>query len=365
MVPDEGGFLYPQVDVEKCINCHACEKKCPVLNPPVCRNDVPFAYVIQHKDAEVRRFSTSGGAFTAIAQTVIESNGVVFGACIDENFKVYHTFVDSNEDLERFRGSKYVQSDLQDTYNKCKKKLDAGIRVCFSGTPCQVNGLYAFLGKEYDNLLTVDFLCHSVPSPKIFGKYVEYQKKHHPNMKKLFFRDKHYGYDYSTLSLYDEQNTCLYRRGSEFDKWYRFFLTGKCNRRSCYECIYQEKKHLSDITLWDCFFVRDLYKNFDDNKGTTTVVAWNKKGVDAINHLNLNANVVKIEFELIENVLVRKKECYEYSHMLKMYEDCDNLDCDAFFEKYTPTTFRIELLSLVKLFLNRVGLYTSVKRFFR
>lgn len=184
MQPNEEGFLHPIIDYELCVECRVCEKVCPGLivrdnkNP---HNDVvsqPRTFIIQHKDDAIRYQSTSGGAFTAIAEEVIRTGGVVFGAVMTEGMKVRHIFVDTLDGLALFRNSKYVQSEIGENYKLARSILNTDRRVCFSGTPCQIKGLKSYLGKEYDNLITVDVVCKSVPSPLIFSKYVEFKQQH-------------------------------------------------------------------------------------------------------------------------------------------------------------------------------------------
>lgn len=182
MREDAEGFLYPMVEKISCINCKACERVCPILNT---KEGVPFqqaGYIVQNKDAKVLRESTAGGAFTAIARYVINNGGVVFGVELSKELVARHVYVESEQELYRFRNSKYVQSDLYrgGVYRQTKSFLNQGKTVCFSGTPCQIEGLKSYLGKEYASLITVDVVCRAVPSPLIFRKYVEYQEKLFP-----------------------------------------------------------------------------------------------------------------------------------------------------------------------------------------
>ncbi|MDD4760518.1 MAG: Coenzyme F420 hydrogenase/dehydrogenase, beta subunit C-terminal domain, partial [Bacteroidaceae bacterium] len=260
MEPDQGGFLYPVIDENLCVNCGLCAMVCPALSP-IRQNSCfsPRAFVMQNVDEEIREQSTSGGSFTAIAETVIDLSGVVYGAAMAENFEVQHTVAKSKSELEKFRNSKYVQSKIGDCFIEVKAYLKKKTPVLFSGTPCQINGLLKYIGGANENLLTVDLVCHSVPSPAVFRKYMEYQLKKFPNTKNVVFRDKKRGYDYSTMALYGPdkkgEEKCFYRKGSESDLWFRSFLPGLCDRENCYACTYQNNPRTSDITIWDCFTI--------------------------------------------------------------------------------------------------------------
>ena len=147
MQPDEEGFLYPVVDKSRCVECNACNMVCPIQSPVTEEEKQQKAYLVQHCDEKVRLDSSAGGAFTAIATVVLQKGGVVFGAAYDENFHVQHTYVETVDELKKFRNSKYVQSDLGDSFCLVKDFLQKDRWVCFSGTPCQIEGLSKFLRK--------------------------------------------------------------------------------------------------------------------------------------------------------------------------------------------------------------------------
>ncbi len=172
MEEDSEGFRYPVVDTDKCIDCGLCEKVCPI-KAPMQDDTVPESYVVQHNDAEILRSSTSGGFYSAIAKYVISKNGVVFGASFDENMVLRHTYSETLEGCAQFRGSKYVQSLIGNSYSQAKRFLDDGRWVVFSGTPCQIAGLFGFLrNRKYEKLITVDLVCHGTPSPRLLAKYI-------------------------------------------------------------------------------------------------------------------------------------------------------------------------------------------------
>ena len=194
MTEDEEGFLYPQVDTSKCVDCHLCEKVCPVINQDEARTPLKV-YAAKNSDDEIRLKSSSGGIFTLLAEQTIKDGGVVFGARYDKGWNVVHGYTETIEGLAAFRGSKYVQSNIKRSFFEVKRFLESGRKVLFSGTPCHVAGLKLFLRKEYDNLLTLEIACHGVPSPKVWHNYLtELTDLNKISIiKSINFRDKKYG----------------------------------------------------------------------------------------------------------------------------------------------------------------------------
>lgn len=366
MQADTTGFLFPIVSKNVCVECGVCTKSCPIVTKV--KSETPkeiHAYIMQNTNEKIRAESTSGGAFTSIAEIIIDRGGVVFGAAFTSEFVVKHRYVETKADLALFRNSKYVQSEIGNTYRKVKEFLKSERWVCFSGTPCQILGLLGYLGTvSKDRLITVDLVCHCVPSPFIFNKYIDYQKKHIGNFDKLVFRDKKFGYSYSTMALYKGEK-CDYRNGSESDLWFRAFLHGFCDRDSCNFCGAQEWPRHSDITIWDCFAVRNIDKSFDDNQGTTSVVSWSSKGHDVINECK---NTKKLEVD--SSIFRHKIEREHFNDLMtvnkvRMYEDAHNMDCDTFFAKYLPNSPKIRIKRIIRKFLFRLGLYEIIKRILR
>lgn len=197
MIEDEEGFRYPHVDKDKCIDCGLCEKVCPLQKPKM-DDTLPESFVIQQKNADVLRTSTSGGFFTAISKWAIEHGGVVFGAAFGEDMELRHSYAETLDGCKKFRGSKYVQSLIGDCYSQAKNFLAQGRVVVFSGTPCQISGLYHFLrGRKYDNLVMVDLVCRGTPSPLLLRKYLLYHSSlADSKVVNYRSRDKYYGYNY-------------------------------------------------------------------------------------------------------------------------------------------------------------------------
>ena len=215
MEQDREGFRYPVVDEEKCTGCGKCRKICPSICPKDMSNaPEPESYAVWAED-NVRRDSSSGGFFTVLARSVFAQGGVVCGVVMDEDFKVFHTVATNEKEFVPMRGSKYVQSDLRDIFPKVKEFLGKGKKVLFTGTPCQVAGLKAYLGGEEENLLTVDLMCHGAPSEKVFERYVD-ETFGKENLKEFHFRTKRYGYNCTTCEAVFK-NGKKYVGGIEFD----------------------------------------------------------------------------------------------------------------------------------------------------
>lgn len=200
MCPDPLGFLYPKVDVSKCVECGLCEKVCQFNEHYDTSLNLrePEAYAVRHKDMDELMRSRSGAAFVAISDYVLENGGVVYGAGYKDHFRVSHKRAASKQERDEFRGSKYVQSDLSDVFRAVRKDLQDGLFVLFSGTPCQTAGLNAYIGpKLRERLLLVDIVCHGVPSPYIWRDYLDFlERKRGARIVCVNFRDKvKYGWD--------------------------------------------------------------------------------------------------------------------------------------------------------------------------
>lgn len=360
MKRDEEGFLYPKVDQEKCINCGLCEKVCPVKNAKKSEK-MQHAYVFQNSDDKVRRESTSGGAFTAIAEDVIKKNGVVFGVQFDENFKVVHGKAETIEDLGKFRNSKYVQSEVGNTFLEVKQYLDAGRMVCFSGTSCQIEGLKNFLKKDYENLILVDVVCRAVPSPLIWEKYLELKKKENENIKNIRFRDKFYGYKYSNFTISDKNDKVTYHRGVESDPYLRAFFSNICDRPACYECKFKKLERESDITIWDCFEVEKYAPSLDDDKGTTRILTNSEKGRKIIEELTNQNKILEISVkEATDGFLAMFQSVKRNARREEFFKDANQLENKELFEKYFPNTMKVKAERMARTILVRTGIYKKI-----
>ena len=361
MVRDKDGFLYPEVDKEKCINCGMCKKVCPILNKSKLNEFKPKAYLFQNSNEEIRKDSTSGGIFTAIGEFVIKNNGIVYGATFDDDFVVNHIGVEDVDKLSKFRKSKYVQSNQNNCFKEIKQYLDNGKLVCYSGTPCQVGGLRAYLRKDYENLILVDIMCHSVPSPLVFEKYKGYilKKMNANKILNINFRDKNkYGYKYSMMTV--ETDNGIYSQGIDTDPYLRAFFSDVSVRPSCYNCHFKTMKRVSDLTIWDCFNINEIDKSFDDDKGTTRVLVQSEKGEKLLENLD---NVRLKELDINIAIKKVKEMTNSVNYNSKRKEFFENINEDNVFEKYYPTNFKTKINSFVRKTLAVTGVYSSVKSF--
>ena len=282
MVADNEGFLYPKVDSDKCVECGLCEIACPITSESKANNVQPHAYAAINKNTSIRLASSSGGLFTVIAEDTIDKGGIVFGASYDNDFNVIHTYTESKKGLEAYRGSKYVQSVIGETYKKAKMFLDNGRLVLFTGTPCQIAGLYIYLQKDYDNLITQDMICHGVPSPLVWRKYIEYRSKVASSaIQRISYRDKQTGWKtfsicfiFANYEKYSKTVCC----GESDDPFYKVFLGNYCLRPSCYSCSFKSFSRYADITLADFWGVQSILPDMDDDKGTSLVIINSNKG---------------------------------------------------------------------------------------
>lgn len=308
MHEDDEGFLYPRVNTTRCIDCGKCEKVCPVFNQAESHRPINV-YAAINPNEEIRRQSSSGGIFTLLAEQTIKDGGVVFGVLFDESWQVIHDYTESIEGLAPFRGSKYVQSRIGDTFQQAEAFLKQGRKVLFTGTPCQIAGLKRYLRKEYENLLTVDFVCHGVPSPLIWQKYLSetldnFRAKRGAGKKSvplsidelpvitgISFRDKangwkKYGFRINYAASKAAQNTVSESTIEETllqpfpdNLFMKGFLSNIYLRPACYACPAKSGKSGADITIGDFWGIDHINPSIDDDKGCSLVIPQSPKGV--------------------------------------------------------------------------------------
>lgn len=281
MKSKQDGFLYPYIDVQLCIKCGKCKQVCPVENAPIL-NKGSECLATYNKNEEQRLRSTSGGVFYLLAKQVLEDGGVVFGATYNSENKVVHQSVVAADDIVTLQGAKYVQSELRDTFIEAEETLKAGRKVLFSSTPCQIAGLKKYLAKDYEELLTVDLVCHGVPSPLAWESYLEYRKekdKQEEVADKINVRSKETGWSRYAYSVeYCYKNGYVYQKPSAQDPYMRAFVSNMTLRPSCNECHFKGVKRCSDFTLGDFWGIWDIKPEMDDNKGTSLVIIHSEKG---------------------------------------------------------------------------------------
>lgn len=297
MEKDEEGFRYPVVNESRCIKCKLCERVCPVKNQNN-TNNILESYAAFNKNDEIRKLSSSGGLFTRLAKQILDDGGVVFGAAFDENYNVHHIYVKTETELEKLRSSKYLQSQIKDNFVKVKFFLDKGRKVLFSGTPCQVAGLKSFLRRDYKNLYTQDIICHGVPSPQVWQKYLTTVNTENKKIEKVCFRSKRNGWKNYGLEIIYEDSTdyfCDFRENT----YSKAFLNNLCLRPSCYECAFKKQKPFSDITLADYWGVDVENPKLDDNKGISVVIINSEKGKQLLFNKSDNIFVDKLALSVV------------------------------------------------------------------
>lgn len=369
MNPDIEGFLYPHIDEKKCIGCNLCDKVCPVKSPlKLSEKDIRTVIARSKEYANLCR-STSGGMFKVLAENILKQDGMVCAASYDKDFKVKHTIMKIDEcneqTLLKYCGSKYVQSSMEDCYFPIKQYLLLNKKVLFVGTPCQVYGLKKYLQGEYDNLLTVDLVCHGTPSPKLWEKYVAY---HENNFKSKIveatFRSKKYGYHSGGFMELKFDNKKVYRASGRVDFMLKSFFEEICSRPICYECPFKGINRPSDLTLYDCWHFSEMIKNVkDDDLGYTNVIVQSHKGQRYLNLLSDKLEIYYVDTELakkLDGIMIEK--CPEQHPMRsQFYIGIDEADLAKHINKFTPITTKDYFVEWSKKMLYAIGLLQRIR----
>lgn len=287
---DAEGFIYPIFNREACVNCHLCEKVCPIENTEKLLNSVGKAFAVQNKKERELLDSSSGGVFIAIAKMIISLDGVVYGASFDKDMLLRHVRVDKIENLRSLQGSKYVQSDIGNVYKEIRKDLRDGKRVYFSGTPCQVAGLKLFLFKPFDNLFTTDLVCHGIPSQKVFHTTIKHmENEKNAKITDYCFRDKRIkGWAIACSAFFSKQNKQFkIKYSKDMEAYFNAFICGDLMRMSCYQCPFAKHERAGDITLADFWGARKYTPDFHKiHKGVSLLIANSEKGRRMLNILS-------------------------------------------------------------------------------
>lgn len=309
MDKDDAGFLYPSINHEKCISCGLCVKTCGYKKyENTKKSSSEKVYAMSSKNDELITKSASGAAFAEIAKYVLERNGVVYGATSesrDNNWAVHHIRIDGIDNLHLLQGSKYVQSRMADSYTKVKQDLNDGRFVLFSGTPCQIDGLNHYLGRDYENLLTVDIICHGVPSQQMYVDFLQMREKQiGAQIDRFVFRDKSKGQGMiSRIDILNGTESKTIIKKGELYSYFYLFLKQRIYRLNCYSCPYAVRERVSDITLGDYWGFNDFYPNISpergltDKRGISCVIGNTNKGIDVLGKIVKYCNYIESDYE--------------------------------------------------------------------
>lgn len=363
MAEDNEGFKYPVIDSKKCINCGLCTKVCPMLSKTNVskKNEKPEVYAAWSKNEEIRLDSTSGGIFSELANYFYDNNGIVCGAIYNENNLVEHVISTNRKDIDNIRSSKYLQSDINDIYKSIKEKLEQKRLVLICGSPCQISGLYNFLGKDYENLYTCDFICRGMNSPKIFKKYINnLEEKYHSKVKKIKFKNKIHGWHNFSTRI-DFENGKRYIGGRYVDSYMLGYLKYNAFMRpSCYSCHFKGLPKNSDITLADFWGIENINPSLDNNKGTSMMLINSEKGKKLFNKIKNN-----IEFEqILSKEIFEQNVCNSSSPKItesrkKVFKNIDKMSYDELKNNYFPVPSKKERIII---FIKNNRLVFSLKK---
>ena len=357
MKEDEEGFFYPEVNKEKCINCNLCSKVCPYSNE-LYKTKIRKVYAVQYKNEKNLMESSSGGAFSLFADYILSIGGYISGCIFDENLIPRHVVSNKKEIISKMRGSKYVQSDIRSTYKEIKDLLNSKKIVLFTGTPCQVDGLKRYLMKEYDNLFTLDLICHGVPSFKILEEYLNSEKNKGKKIEKIKFRDK-------KLNGWCSQGSIKFNKKikniSPFNNSYYYYYLKNCiNRYSCYTCKYSSINRVGDITIGDYWNLNNLLPKLDTSKGYSVILISSPKGEKLFESVKdksfyyetelkfvaeNNGNLIKpTEFPKLRERIYKDIEIFGYEYVEK--KECHYQYVFPFIRKCLPKKIKFILKKL-------------------
>lgn len=314
MESDREGFKYPFINESLCMHCNKCRKVCSGLgySKTHTRGNVPDTYGAKNKDDAIRLRSSSGGIFYLFAKKIFDLGGVVVGASFDREYKVVHTIISDVNDIGKIMGSKYLQSECGTIYHSVRKYLQNGKIVLFTGTPCQIAALKKYLDKEYDSLICLDIVCHGVPSPKVWERYLDFLSLNSEKIKSVSFRDKDTGWKNYNIKITGEignvvseiNHTNVYMRG---------FVNDLYLRKSCYDCQYKGEASMADVTLGDFWGIHKLDKEFDDDKGVSLIMIRTYKGEEVFH--SIKDEIILKRFSYDDAAVYNPSVRYSSGHM--------------------------------------------------
>lgn len=351
MIEDDEGFVYPQIDETKCIKCGLCEKTCPCIKEKKNNNYIkPKILAAWSLDKDNKLESSSGGCFYELAKYVLKQGGAVIGAGFDNELNVIHKVAESKEELLELKGSKYVQSKIDNAFINAKNILKKDRFLLFVGTPCQVAGLYAYLGNnKFDKLYTADLICHGAPSPKVYRKYLnEIKAKYKTKPTKISFRDKTYGWKrYSMKIIFNDK---VYIERASENSYIRGFLSDLYLRPSCYDCKFSKLPRIGDITLGDFWGINNIESDLDDDIGTSELIINSDKGEYLMEKINSSVFVKEMDLDAgtkyNPSLICSSKEPKK---RVEFFEQLDKQTFDKLSKRYFPKrAFIIRIVGKVK-----------------
>lgn len=293
---DEEGFRYPEIEEDKCIRCEKCLTVCSFKEEQQYKPH-PIVYAVKHRNSDIRKLSRSGGMFTALSDAILQENGVIYGCVLTEDFQAKHVRATNEELRNQMRGSKYIESNLCDTFKSVKEDMNAGKSVLFSGTSCQIAGLKSFIGSENERLICIDLVCHGVPSPKVWRDYVKWQeKKAKGKCVAVDFRNKKFGWNthIETLEFRKKNGETKVVDSKMFTN---LFYGHAIVRLSCFICPYKRIEHPGDITIADFWGIDTAAPGFNDNKGVSLVMINTEKGIEVFDAIKDTLHYQSCEIE--------------------------------------------------------------------
>ena len=293
MEKDEEGFLYPVKDESKCIHCGKCEKACSNFNDKKEENEK--AYIAINKNIEDLNKSSSGGMYLILAKYVVEQKGVIFGVTYDKDLNVIHSYAENEKGIYKFCGSKYVRSDLKDSYQKAQEFLNQDRLVLFTGTACQISGLKHYLNKEYENLITCDILCHANPSPLVFDIYKRnLEKKYNKKIVNFKFRAKETGWrnQYPLVEFENGEKV-------EEEEFFKIFISEIINRPSCYFCKFASMRRITDFTIGDLWGIEKIDPSVDETNGVSLLTVNSEKGSKIFDKIKDKIDYKETDYKLV------------------------------------------------------------------
>lgn len=327
---DNLGHQIPTVVNENCINCGLCISVCPAYNESNFTSSIDIVAACK-KDLNERRKSSSGGIAAAISEFFIQNNGVVYGCSFIKEFSFKHIRCTSLEDIDKLRGSKYVQSDISEVYKQIKQDLKSNKKVLFIGTPCQVDGVIKHFKGKFSNLYTIDLICHGVPSLKLLKDSLPTNLINNSEIETFKFRNN----NTFQIEVYS-RNKKIYTRPLCKDLYLKGFFTSLFYRKSCYSCKYAKPERISDITIGDFWGIQNIPNNINPEEGISLCLINTRKGQNIINELN---NIIIIKHSTISEAINGNKQL---RHPVKY-----SLNAKIFHALYNKLGFRISVIASI------------------